>query len=532
MRPNSLGLPGKFTEFRSYPGFSQWDLAKQTALAFRSHRFVLWHIPPGAGKTLMAATVQKLLPSPRPGIDPRMLYLTPSRGLQDQLDIEFDSVKVVKGRSNYCCPEFRGGCDLPALSDSRCSIEHPGNNQPSRCPYRCAISNANASLTPCGNYAFWFSLAKYGDPDALGPIDLLVCDEAHSILDTITSFASLVLSPEDCRTYLGLQLPRHKDCRSWSEWARHTAFKPMGVMMNKIDSRTPPKTKAKITTLGKAITDLAMVGIDDESEYNHWIPDTRELDIKISPLWPGKLTESLLFRDIPRVLLCSGTLTPDILTDLGIDREQAHFIEVGSSCPPANRPVIYLNSHPEIRVEYSMTAGEKRAIVKKIDSIIDVWEDHHGLILPTSYDWCDTIINETRHPHLFIYPERGKGQVQSAIDRFRRQSSGILLSPALWEGYDFPDAMWAIFPKIPFIPKNPLLDARKKSRKGFANKLIAAKLLQGSMRHIRSHTAKGVTFILDWHWTHFQNSGAYFPSYYRSAWRVRDTILTPKELGL
>lgn len=532
MKPSALDLPRKFESFRSYPGFSQWDLCKQTALAFRSHRSVLWHIPPGAGKTLMAATVQKLIPSPSPGVEPRMLYLTPSRGLQDQLDNEFDSVKVVKGRSNYYCPEFRGGCDLPALTDSRCSIEHPSNNQVTRCPYRTAISNANQSPTPCGNYAFWFSLAKYGDPDALGDIDMLVCDEAHSILDTITSFAALVLSPEDCRTYLSLQLPRYKDTRAWAQWARDTAFKPACAAMNKVDSRTPPKTKAKVTILGRAITQLCQLGIDSADEYDQWIPDTRELDIKISPLWPCKLTESLLFRDIPRILLCSGTLTPDILTDLGIERDQAHFIEVGSACPPAHRPVIYLNSHPEIKVEYSMTVGEKRAIVKKIDSIIDIWGDYPGLILPTSYDWCSFIVENTRYPDLFIYPEKGRDHVTTAIELYRSQSSGILLSPALWEGYDFPDSMWAIFPKIPFIPKNPLLDARKKSRKGFANKLIAAKLLQGSMRHIRSHTAKGVTFILDWHWTHFQNSGAYFPSYYRSAWRVRDTILTPKELGL
>lgn len=527
MKPISLGLPSKFESFRSYPGFSQWDLAKQTALAFRSHRVVLWHIPPGAGKTLMAATVQKLIPSPSPGIDPRMLYLTPSRGLQDQLDNEFPYVKVVKGRSNYYCPEFRGGCDLPALTDSRCSIEYPGNNQISRCAYRSAISSANASPTPCGNYAFWFSLAKYGDPDALGPIDLLVCDEAHSILDTITSFASLILSPEDARSLLGIQLPRFKTSAEWAEWARTIALKPATAALRSIDSQTAPKTKVKIQTLGNAIGTLALL---KDKDHDDWVPDTRELDIKISPRWPGSLTEKLLMRDIPRILLCSGTVTPELLTDLGIDKSDAMFIEVESACPPAHRPVIYLNSHPEIKVEYSMTAGEKRAIVKKIDSIIDVWQDYPGLILPTSYDWCETIINETRYPDLFIYPERGK--VAQAIDLYRSQSSGILLSPALWEGYDFPDAMWAIFPKIPFIPKNPLLDARKKSRKGFANKLIAAKLLQGSMRHIRSHTARGVTFILDWHWTHFQNSGAYFPSYYRSAWRVRDTILTPKELGL
>lgn len=533
MKPSSLDLPAKFSEFRSYPGFSQWDLAKETVLAFRSHRFVLWHIPPGAGKTLMAATVQKLLPSPRPGVEPRMLYLAPSRGLQDQLDSEFDTVKVVKGRSNYYCPEFRGGCDLPALTDSRCSIEHPGNNQPSRCPYRVAISNANESPTPCGNYAFWFSLAKYGDPDALGTTGLLVCDEAHSILDTITSFASLVLSPEDARTYMSLQLPRFKTCREWSEWA--IGVLDRGIVakaFDAIDGRTSAKTRIKVQTLGNAITTLGTIGLAGDSQYDQWIPDTRELDIKISPLWPGKLTESLLFRDIPRILLCSGTLTPDILTDLGIDKSDAAFIEVGSACPPANRPVIYLNSHPEIRVEYSMTSGEKRAIVKKIDSIIDVWQDYPGLILPTSYDWCDFIISNTRYPDLFIYPQKGREHVTAAIDQFKSRSSGILLSPALWEGYDFPDAMWAVFPKIPFIPKNPLLDARKKSRKGFANKLIAAKLLQGSMRHIRSHTTKGVTFILDWHWTHFQNSGAYFPNYYRAAWRVRDTILTPEELGL
>lgn len=530
MKPTSLGLPSKFTEFRSYPGFSQWDLCKKTALAFRNHRFVLWHIPPGAGKTVMAMTVQKLLPASSPGVEPRMLYLTPSRGLQDQLDNEFDTVSVVKGRSNYYCPEFRGGCDLPALADSRCSIEYPGNNQISRCPYRVAIADANQALTPCPNYAMWLSLAKYGDPDALGPVDLLVCDEAHAILDTLTEFASLQLDPEFWRHHLSSALPRYKSSIEWAQWARTTGAGSVSKLVLSIDGRTPPKLRAKIKTLENAVQTLARL---TENECDNWIVDLRDSVVKVSPLWPGSLTESLLFRGIDRVLLCSGTLTPDILSDLGIERADSHFIEVGSTCPPVNRPVIYLNSHPEIKVEHSMTAGEKRAIVRKIDAITEIWQDYPALVLPTSYEWRDLIMNETKYPDLYITHDKGK--VRDAIafyyQRCASRSSGILLSPALWEGYDFPDAMWAVFPKIPFIPKNPLLDARKKSRKGFANKLIAAKLLQGSMRHIRSHTAKGVTFLLDWHWTHFQNS-AFFPKYYRAAWKSRDTILTPKELGL
>lgn len=531
MKPSLLNLPPKFDRFRSYPGFDQWEICKRIAVAFTTRRHVLLHAPPGVGKTLIAATVQKLIPASDSSREPRMLFLTPSRGLQDQLASEFDTVRAVKGRSNYYCPEFRGGCDLPALCESVCSIEKPGNNQLSNCGYRVAIRNAYDSLTPSGNYAFWLSLARYGDPNALGDIDLLVCDEAHTILNTLTDFVSIVLSPEDCRTYLGLQLPRYADCRAWSEWARHTAFKPACAALNKINNvATNPKVKAKVTALCKAITtDLTMIGFDDEKEYDRWIPDIRELNVKISPLWPGKLTEQYLFRSIPRVLLCSGSLTPETITDLGIDRHTAEFIEVGSVSPPSNRPIIYLNSTPEIKVERSMSSGEKRAIVRKIDLITDVWGEYPGLILPTSYEWRDIILNETRHRGMYITHDSGKAQ--EAVNLFRPRSSGILLTPAGWEGYDLPDCMWIVIPKIPFLISNdPLLQARKKERKGFANSIIAAKLLQGSLRHIRSRDAKGVVFILDWHWTHFQNS-TFFPQYYRSAWRVRSEIPTPKELG-
>lgn len=536
MKPSLLNLPPKFDRFRSYPGFDQWEICKRIAVAFTTHRHVLLHAPPGVGKTLIAATVQKLIPASNASREPRMLFLTPSRGLQDQLASEFDTVRVVKGRSNYYCPEFRGGCDLPALCESVCSIEQETKKQirendpfPSGCNYPIAIKQARDSYTPCGNYAFWFSLARYGDPDALGPIDLLVCDEAHTILNTLTDFVSIVLSPEDCRTYLHIQLPRFTDCRAWSQWARDTAFKPACAALNKINTSTPPKAKAKVTALCKAITELTMIGLSDEKEYDRWVPDTRELNVKISPLWPGKLTEQYLFRSIPRVLLCSGSLTPETITDLGIDRHTAEFIEVGSVSPPSNRPIIYLNSTPEIKVERSMSSGEKRAIVRKIDLITDVWGEYPGLILPTSYEWRDIILNETRHHQLYITHDSGKAQ--EAIHHYRLGSSGILLSPAAWEGYDFPDCVWVVIPKIPFLISNdPLLQARKKERKGFANSIIAAKLLQGSLRHIRSRDAKGVVFILDWHWTHFQSS-TFFPQYYRSAWRVRSEVPTPKELG-
>lgn len=466
-----------------------------------------------------------------------MLFLTPSRGLQDQLDGEFDTVSVVKGRSNYYCPEFKGGCDLPSLLDSICSIEKPGNGQVSRCQYRVAIDNASESLTPCGNYAFWFSLARYGDPNALGDFDLLVCDEAHSILDTLTEFAALTLKPEDLRLIdPTLKLPRFTTTKEWSEWARTVAFQPVCKALALLDSRTPAKSRAKITTLGKAITTLTQIGLDDATEYERWIPDARALDIKISPLWPGGLAEALLFRDIPRILLCSGSLTPEIIADLGIDPKQSEFIEVASTSPASNRPVIYLSSQPEIKVEHSMSSGEKRAIVKKVDNILDIWGEYKTIILSTSYDWCDTLQLESRYGRghsddpLLITHDRGK--VSYGIDKFRQGSRGVLVSPALWEGYDFPECACLIFLKIPFMDsRDPLLSARKKARKGFANSLIAARLLQGSMRHIRSHTDRGVTFILDWHWTHFRNT-AFFPQYYRRAWRVSDRIPTPKEIGL
>lgn len=525
MKPSALALPTKFDRFRSYPGFDQWEICKRIAVAFTTHRHVLLHAPPGVGKTLIAATVQKLIPAADASREPRMLFLTPSRGLQDQLASEFDTVRVVKGRSNYYCPEFRGGCDLPALCESVCSIEKLGSNLTSNCPYRVAIANAYDSLTPSGNYAFWLSLARYGDPNALGDIDLLVCDEAHNVLNTLTDFISIILKPEDARL-IGLTLPRYTDIAQWVEWAIATGLPTTFAAVNRLTEHTPHKQKARIKNLFKAIDQLAQI---DPNSNSKWVPDTRELDIKIAPVWPGKLTEQFLFRSIPRVLLCSGSLAPETITDLGIDRHTAEFIEVGSVSPPSNRPIIYLNSTPEIKVERSMSSGERRAIVRKIDLITDVWGEYPGLILPTSYEWRDIILNETRHREMYITHDSGKAQ--EAVNLFRSRSSGILLTPAGWEGYDLPDCMWIVIPKIPFLISNdPLLQARKKERKGFANSIIAAKLLQGSLRHIRSRDAKGVVFILDWHWTHFQNS-TFFPQYYRSAWRVRSEISTPKELG-
>lgn len=538
--PSALGLPPSFREFRSYPGFSQWDTIARITAAFlvRRKRFVILNAPPGSGKSLIYWTVRSLLASALSTKTPfRTLALTISKGLQDQLSGDF-SVPIVKGRANYHCRESRGGCDLAALSESRCPYEYPGSGFDSECPFRIAMQTGAKSPDLSANYALWMSLARYGDPNAVGQFDFLVCDEAHNIMDTVTDFASVTLSRIEIKSVLGIDQPDDPSSISeWSHWARE-AFR---IADRKLEScrKSETRLKARINQLKKSISQLRSFGENDDSDNSgpQWVinnQDTKPGETKISPIWPGPFVEQYLFRNVPRVLLCSGSISPQVIEDLDIPPDQVEYIEVTSAFPVKNRPVIHLDITPSIRVQYGMSVGEKRILSGRIDQIIRVWGGRKGIIHSNSYDLTEFIVQNSKYKDLII--SHGRGQVRQAVDEFKRRKTGVLISPAAFEGYDFTGALceWSVLIKIPYLPKSPLISARKKSRKGYADALIANKILQGAMRHIRSAQDKGPMFVIDWHWTHFKwtmMDKRLVPKYFSSAFRTMDHVPTPEELG-
>lgn len=552
--PSSLGLPPKFTSFRSYPGFDQWETAKEIASLFlqpNGKRFVFLHAPPGCGKTVLCRTIRELLSGTSERF--RDLTLTVTRNLQDQLQGDFSSLALVRGRANYHCSEFSSTCDVPAKLEQQCPRERSLAGFAPSCPYRIAVDDAFRSTSVNSNYSLWLSLFRYGDPLALGAFDFLVCDEAHNLLTLLTDFASVVLDRRDIAELLpdaidDVPSPDAIETDEWIEWAAQSLTYAANEL-EECDSSSI-KRKARLKELFRSMTLLKNLSHDSGDSGNsisshntfareNWKIDNREFDptysrTKISPVWLGRLAEDLLFRSIPRVLLCSGSLTPDVPSTLGLSEDDYHWIEVSSAFPARNRPFVYLNMTPTLKLAHSNSAGERTVLVNRVDQIVRIWcvENHYkGLILTSSYEWNDLISNNTRYPDYLV--THGRGQGQHALRIFRERDLAFLSTPTAWEGIDLAHERygWIILLKIPYMDsRSPIIQARKKSNGRWAQNQIANRILQGAMRMARSEHKKSVVFVLDWHWTHFSKQ-AYFPLYFKQSFRKMDHVPTPQELG-
>ena len=106
IKPVDLSLPDKFTEFRGGQLETSARIAGSGKYAF------LLDAPTGIGKSLIAATVQRLLAK-------NVVYLTSTKQLQDQILHDFPYARTMKGRSNYPCAKYPRM--FPEISAEECT---------------------------------------------------------------------------------------------------------------------------------------------------------------------------------------------------------------------------------------------------------------------------------------------------------------------------------------------------------------------------------------------------------------------------
>jgi Rad3-related DNA helicase len=573
--PADLGLPGKFDSFRVYSGYDQQETIRQIAAAFlfRGKRFVIVNGPPGCGKSLIGAGVRNLLALRERQC--RGLFLTISKPLQDQLAGDFRDMAIAKGRNNYRCPEWQSDCGMPQRLGDRCSLERPEKRadqvvNPVSCPYRLAIDEAADRNLACLNYSLWLAFGQYGNPDEIGKFGLMVGDEAHNILDAITDASAISLNRKDVSKLLGMEaglsLPRpHEAGRKASDVVKAVDISPWCAWATEhLEEAKDKLSKCRKSEIGRRVQLLALIGAmdklshmaDDPKESQDgraeaqvqrklWAPkvesgDQKSGDIRICRVFPShEVCENLLWRGIPRILLMSGSVSPQIISDLDIPRDQVEYIEITSAFPVKNRPIVYVNSTPNLKMRYDMDDGERRILISRLDQINRIWSEWgNGLIHSNSYEWNDYILRNSKYFSLMI--SHGRGEVKGAVEKLRRATAEgerkVIVSPALWEGYDFPGELvqWVVIIKVPYLnSKNPLMAARKSVNPKYADDLIGRKFLQGSMRHIRGEKDKGPVFVLDWNWTHFSwraTKERLVPVYYSNAFRRMDKVPTPEQL--
>lgn len=496
LAPIHFGLPPKFSSWRS----GQVDAVNLTLNA--DERFVGICAPTGWGKSLgyMAMAMMSGL---------RTVVLTSTKGLQDQLQADFDTISTdLRGMANYLCPiPHKFGfprhtvvSEAPCQCGARCHLRSGG------CEYFDLYRQAQQADIVVTNYQCWMHDQAKREPLTFSkPVQMLILDEAHDAPEELSGFLGVDLEKVECLT-LGVSWPEsgydQAEWRTWGVWWRNNLQERIGRLEQDIQLQTGNNTlMAELRECKKLLRKIERVaGMKEE-----WVVEEREggrgqkfMAARFDPLWPKLYSESALFRGIQKVVLVSATVRPKTAELLGLSLTDLKFQEYPSSFPIRSRPVIHV---PTVQMNYRNEQSDDKMGVwlRKIDSLIQARQDRKGVVHAVSYNRMRFLKNNSRFADkMMVHGAADRGAV---VREFKEAGPGtVLVSPSVDTGYDFPyqECEYQIIGKLPFAPtQGAVMKARLAQDKEYGNYLVAQTLQQMTGRGMRAEDDRCETLILD-----------------------------------
>lgn len=478
IQPSDLGLPSKFKSFRAI----QADAADLTLSSLK--QFICPSMPVGSGKSLYAVLVGLMSGG-------KTVYVTATKGLQDQINSDFSSIGMVdvKGKSNYPCRLYaerhqHKRCDYG--EEMGCHY-HPTT----LCPSTAAVETGRQASLVSTNYAYWLHARRNsGDAALCKPgefVETLILDEGHEAFNELARFLQ-VFMPEGEIEHLQLSgdgLMSGPGGAKFKAWAVERK-KEILAEMRGLDRTDPDWTR-----LDQFRSKLHSISTMDDG----WVWQIVERGVEFDCIWPGRYS-SLLWSGIPRVVIMSGTLRPYALKLLGLERSVYEFKEYPSSFPP-NRGMVY--HIPTVKLSVRSTEDDYRLLVAQADRIIEGRLDRKGIIQTKSYDRMRKVLHHSRFSRLMIFNENSSDSSGAAL-RFRSaKPPAVLVSPSFSAGHDFAgdQCEYQIVLKVPYpYAESRVMQERCKDVE-YRNHCAVQDLVQQCGRGMRSAEDRCQIFILD-----------------------------------
>ena len=516
--PETFGLPPKFTLWR--PGQEQAILS----MVHPETRFSVHIKPTGGGKSLDYIT-SAIIRGERTAI------LTSTKGLQHQLYKDFGQqpgAVIVMGKNEYKCRMFETSCEYgPCRFGMNCIYKHGG------CPYYDNLAAARRANIIITNYDFWFSHKKLFE--AIGPIDFLVCDEAHDVVSKMLDSLSLRLTDWTCENILQEDFPKKgcpdPDYWSWIKMVSQDVITYIEDIRKDKDNLPHYINDKRFQQLCDFEQRFAstILGVNPDN----WVVEHCGKHITFDPMTPDKFAEDLLFKDIETILLTSATINSDILMYLGIDGSDIDQIEFDSYFPAQNHPVYYI---PTVRVygDYRMKDRDYRIWLSRIENIIGPRLDRNGVIHTVSYGRGRKIYENSEYAdHMIMHDSKNRASMIHWFKDNKDNPPTILISPSVTTGYDFPgtECEYQNIAKLPFPDARRRVDKiRREINPDYYNNMTMITLEQSTGRGWRSANDRCETFIIDDNWTWFRkNNSRFMHKWFRRLLRDSNVIPKPQE---
>ena len=477
IHPGDLGLPAKYTDYRVPQREAMEWVANEC-----EHPIHAACMPTGIGKTVLAMSLARYF-------DAKTIYCVATKALQEQVQAEFRSMGVcdIRGRANYTCPNYH---DCERGYDENCSLMNTTG-----CRYTVASEAAKDADIVVTNYAYWLHARRH-NPHALErdgrPVELLILDEAHSVESQMTGFYGVHFSSSeigratDLERQLQLarcgtdgQMPNDE----WTQWAK-----------DKINKLEDSNDVAIFQDDDKDMVDRCRRVIRMGSNWVWQFDDKGH--VAFEPVRLTSFTRSLL-SGVPRALMMSASLTP-FQCDLILPQHTKYDYRAWNPVfPPQNAPFYHI---PCKKLSRNSTDEDYKEVIQRADEIIDPRLDRKGIIHTVSYARTRQALQHSRHVGRFFWNETGRG-LSDALARFRRsERGGVLVTPSVEEGFDFPGAQceYQIILKFPFPNEaQRVVKERCNLIPNYRLAYAAQKIVQMKGRPIRHMHDRAECFILD-----------------------------------
>jgi Rad3-related DNA helicase len=507
VNPLLAGLPTRFERFRGEQVRGIGEIVK----AFDETDIVVLDAPTGSGKTLIAETVRRMLRA-------RMLFVTPSKSLQDQFVREFEYARAVKGRANYSTHLFPRSFPDVSCDDCAWRPESPScplcDSKP-QCPYETAKRAAVASDVAVVNSAY--ALTEWNGPGRFSGRELVVLDEADTFEAAVVGHISVEISQRRMQR-LGWKPPAKVTVREcWKEWLDEHI--PLAARL--AGKETDERYRRSFERLQGSLTKVR-TGLDSDIPYAF---TGREGSVGFKPAYVGDYCKDAVWAHGTRWLLMSATVvsTGSLLDGLGRSGQCATepvSVSLRSTFDASHRPVVI---SPVTNMSKN---GREDNVDKLAGAIRDLLAVERGRVVvhSVSYsltrDICDRL--DTGERRVVSYGLAGERTL--AVSEYVRTPGCVLVAPSADRGIDLPDDLCrlCIIAKVPY----PNLGDRMVSMRlhmpdgqTWYNVQTVRSIVQAAGRGVRHEEDYCKTVILDSQFVYgvWWKSRHLFPAWFKEA---------------
>ena len=469
-------------------------------------KFLILQAPTGSGKTFIAKTLlaasqessahwrdinenYDIYKSDASGDSFGGFVLTTTKQLQDQYIDTFDSLEILKGKANYDC-DLDGTCTV----DNAPCAGHPNIRKQCWSMNNCTYYNQRKSMLMSKesvlNYSIYFKLQ-----DKFKQRDLLICDEASELEDTIVSAFSLEVDILKLRK-VGIKMEKLEDPNSVKNvnWLKSLAIQCNAQIEDIRDSDVR-------TIIGKAklkkLTELShsIGNVVENYVAANYIVDAKGTVVKFVPLYCNTIAHKM-FDSHKKIVLMSATIVDSDMFAKTLGITDYDVIDVDSEFDAKKSPIAFAGGIPLNKKNLD------KNIVKVIDIVGKILANHNevkGIIHTSTHDIANRVAKALKDPRLLV---RAPGESNEDILEKHTLSNEptVLMSPSMMFGVDLIGDL-AEFQIIVKSPYSSLGDKRiftlmKLNSRWYETKMLV-KLVQSCGRGIRTPQDKCVTYVLD-----------------------------------